>query len=201
MKGTIEYGVVYDESDTPEAEYGKGVTMAFQVDSDWDGRDEDSKSTTGWLVRLNNSVVFSGSKIQRRVATSTVEAETNGLETVFKEVEWYRDFLSELEIDVTPPTSVESDNAGALFFKAASAANIDRFVWFKNCMFHNAAYSAATTMTTAFSVHAAVGGSVILDGCSVLGVTDWSTDYTAVTGANMPDITAANAGFMETIAT
>ena len=105
---------MYDESDTPEAEYGQGVTMVFQVDSDWGGRDEDSKSTTGWLVRLNNSVVFSESKIQRRVATSTVEAETNGLEIVCKEVEWYRDFLSELEIDVTPPTSVESDNAGAL---------------------------------------------------------------------------------------
>jgi len=96
---------------------------------------------------------------------------------------------------------IYADNAGALFVKAASAADIDRFVLFQDCMFHNAAYSAATTMTTGFSIHAAVGGSDILDGCSILGVTDWSTDYTAVTGCNMPDITAANAGFMETIAT
>lgn len=94
-----------------------------------------------------------------------------------------------------------ADAATPIFVKAASAADIDRFVWFKNCMFHNAAYSSSTTLTTAMSIHAAVGGSVILDGCSVLGVTDWSTDYTAVTGCNMPDITAANAGFMETIAT
>jgi len=96
---------------------------------------------------------------------------------------------------------IYADNAGALFVKAASAADVDRFALFQDCMFHNAAYSGATTMTTGFSIHAAVGGSIILDGCSILGATDWSDDYTAVTGMNMPDITAANAGFMETIAT
>lgn len=94
-----------------------------------------------------------------------------------------------------------ADAATPVFVKADTAGDIDRFVWFKRCMFHNAAYSSSTTLTTAMNIHAAVGGSVILDGCSVLGVTDWSNDYTAVTGTNMPDITAANAGFMETIAT
>jgi len=94
-----------------------------------------------------------------------------------------------------------ADNAGALFFKAASAGDLDRFVWFKNCMFHNAIKSTASTLTTAFSLHAAVGGTVILDGCSVLGVTDWSTDYTALVGCNNPKITASNSGFMETITT
>lgn len=94
-----------------------------------------------------------------------------------------------------------ADAATPVFFKAASAADIDRFVWFKDCMFHNASYSTSTTLTTGFNLHAAVGGTVILDGCSVLGVTDWSTDYTALRGCNMPDITAANAGFMEQLAT
>jgi len=93
------------------------------------------------------------------------------------------------------------DNAGVLFVKAASAADIDRYAIFQNCIFHNAAYSSSTTMTVGFSLHAAVGGTVILDGCSALGVTDWSSDYTALRGMNMPDITAANAGFMEQLAT
>jgi hypothetical protein len=93
------------------------------------------------------------------------------------------------------------DNAGALFVKAASAADIDRYVHFQNCTFHNAVLSSSTTMTVGMSIHAAVGGTVILDGCSILGATDWSSDYTAVKGCNMPDITAANAGFMETVAT
>lgn len=94
-----------------------------------------------------------------------------------------------------------ADNAGHLFVKAASAASIDRYLTFKRCMFHNAVLSTSTTLTTAMSLHAAVGGSVILDGCSVLGVTDWSDYYTALRGCNMPDITAANSGFMETITT
>ncbi len=94
-----------------------------------------------------------------------------------------------------------TDDATALFVLADSAADVDRFVWFKNCTFHNAVLSSSTTMTVGFSIHAAVGGTVIVDGCSVLGVTDWSNDYTAVYGCNMPDITAANAGFMEKLAT
>ena len=96
---------------------------------------------------------------------------------------------------------LHTDDAAAVFVEAGAAADIDRFVWFKDCIFHNAVYSASTTITVGMTIHAAVGGSVILDGCSILGATDWSSDYTAVTGANMPDITAANAGFMERVAT
>jgi len=94
-----------------------------------------------------------------------------------------------------------TDAATPLFIKAASAASIDRFAWFKDCVFHNAVLSSSTTMTVGMSIHAAVGGTILLDGCSALGITDWSSDYTAVKGCNMPDITAANAGFMETVAT
>ena len=95
---------------------------------------------------------------------------------------------------------IHTDDAAATFVLADAASDIDRFVWFKNCVFHNADKSASTTMTVAMTVHAAVGGSVILDGCAVNGATDWANDYTAVMGCNMPDITAANAGFMEQIA-
>lgn len=94
-----------------------------------------------------------------------------------------------------------TDDAGAFFVIADSAADVDRFVWFKGCTFHNAIKSSSTTMTVGMSIHAAVGGSVILDNCSALGITDWSSDYTAVVGCNNPKITAQNSGFMETITT
>ena len=93
-----------------------------------------------------------------------------------------------------------TDDATAVFVLADEAADIDRFAWFKNCTFHNAVLSSSTEMTDGMTIHAAVGGTVILDGCSVLGVADWASDFTAVYGTNMPDITAANAGFMEKIA-
>ena len=114
IKGTIDFGIVYDESSSPEYRYGEGVSMSFQVDSDWGGRVGDSKSTTGWLCKINNSVVYSCSKIQRRPAKSTTEAESNGLEECCGEVEWYRDFLTELHINIEGPTPVWQDNNGAL---------------------------------------------------------------------------------------
>jgi len=94
-----------------------------------------------------------------------------------------------------------ADAATPVFFKAASAASIDRFVWFKSCMFHNATYSSGTTLTVGMDLHAAVGGSVILDGCAINGVTDWADDYTALRACNQPDVTASNSGFMEQVAT
>lgn len=90
-----------------------------------------------------------------------------------------------------------ADNAGALFVKAASAADIDRFVLFDHCIFHNAANSSASTMTTAMSTHAAVGGSVILHDCWLFGATDWSTDFTAIEAAgSMVQATGNTAGLM-----
>ena len=93
------------------------------------------------------------------------------------------------------------DNAGALFVKIDGSADIDRFVWFKDCLFLNAVQSTSTTMTAGFAIHATVGGTVILDGCGINGATDWANNYTNLYGVNMPDITAGNAGFMEQIAT
>ena len=114
VKGTLNYGIVYDERSSPDFKYGEGVKMSFQVDSDWGGRVGDSKSTTGWLCKINNSVVFSCSKIQRRPAKSTTEAESNGLEECCGEAEWYRDFLTELDISIEGPTPMWQDNNGAL---------------------------------------------------------------------------------------
>lgn len=114
LKGTKEFGIVYDESSSNTFSYGQGVNMLFQVDSDFGGRIEDSRSTTGWLVRLGNSTVYSGSAVQKRVALNTCEAESNGMELVCREVEWYRDFLGELEIKIEGPTIVQVDNNAAL---------------------------------------------------------------------------------------
>ena len=89
-----------------------------------------------------------------------------------------------------------ADNAGALFVKAASAADIDRFVEFKNCKFHNAVLSSGTTMTVAMDLHAAVGGTVILDNSWLLGATDWADDFTNVYFAGGTQATSATAGIM-----
>jgi len=96
---------------------------------------------------------------------------------------------------------VYTDDAAAVFVIADSAADVDRFAWFKNCTFHNASFSNSTTMTVGMTIHAAVGGTIILDGCTALGITDWASDYTAVVACNNPKVTAQNSGFMENVTT
>ena len=81
-----------------------------------------------------------------------------------------------------------ADNAGALFVKIDGSGDIDRFVWFKNCMFYNAIGSTGTALTGAMDVHASAGGLVILDYCSVVGVTngEWEAATNANIYINMP---------------
>ena len=114
IRGTIDDGIVYDMSSSGDFEYGQGVVCSFEVDSNWGGSLHDSKSVTGWLLKLNDSVVGSQTKNQSRPAISSLEAEFNGLEFVCRELEWTCDFLAELKINVPKPVQVFQDNMGAL---------------------------------------------------------------------------------------
>ena len=69
--------------------------------------------------------------------------------------------------------TVYSDNAGVLFVKIDGAADIDREIYFDNCVFYNPIGSGSTTMTAAMDVHASAGGDVILKDCVAIGATDW----------------------------
>ena len=111
MYHTATYGIVYDCSSVD-------VTQPFQlvayVDADWGGRMDDSKSTTGWILSLAGVTIYAASKIQRRPALSTAEAETNGVESVFKEIEWTVGFLGEVKIKVALPVPVREDNQATI---------------------------------------------------------------------------------------
>lgn len=85
---------------------------------------------------------------------------------------------------------VFTDDATALFVKAASAADIDRFVMFKGCLFHNAVQSSSTAMTVGMDIHAAVGGTVILENSTMIGATDLANNF-----ANLRANPASAAGY------
>ena len=89
-----------------------------------------------------------------------------------------------------------ADNAGHLWVKAASAADVDRFVEFKDCTFFNAIGSTGTTMTVGMDLHVSLGGLVLLTGTTMMvGATDWADNFTNVyTGGVVP--TAATSGLM-----
>lgn len=79
-----------------------------------------------------------------------------------------------------------ADAATPSFVKVDGSGDIDRFVYFRNCMFYNAIGSTATTVNQVASVHASAGGLVIFDYCSSVGATEWETTASTNVYLNMP---------------
>ena len=102
--------------------------------------------------------------IARSVANASIELRSASARNIFEDC-----FIP-----------VFADNSGALFVKIASSSDIDRFVMFKNSMFHNAANSTATTMTVGMDLGASIGGTVILYNTYFFGCTNGADDFTAV---------------------
>ena len=92
------------------------------VDSDWGGRLEDSKSTTGWILQLAGVPIMSASKIQKRPALSTPEAEWNGLETTCRIIEWTKGILNELGVKIILPVPIAQDNTTAIKLSSDSVS-------------------------------------------------------------------------------
>lgn len=64
-------------------------------------------------------------------------------------------------------------DAAAPFFVSVDASGLDRYVMFKNCIFHNSPIGGGTTLTDAMNIDANPGGIVILDNCSKINTTGW----------------------------
>lgn len=81
-----------------------------------------------------------------------------------------------------------ADAATPLFVDIPGAGDIDRFIWFQNCLFYNAVGSTGTSLTAAMNVHASAGGLVILDYCTLIGVTngEWAAATNSNIYINMP---------------
>ena len=80
--------------------------------------------------------------------------------------------------------------AGADFWLKVGASGMDRYVLFDNCTFVNPIASAATTLTTGFSMNASPGGAVLLQNCLTYGAT--AIDTAGKTFQNLAN--AATAG-------
>ena len=65
-------------------------------DADWAGDHADRKSTTGYLVRINNNTVSWSAKKQNTTSLSSAEAEYMAIASAAQETIWMRQFLTEL---------------------------------------------------------------------------------------------------------
>jgi hypothetical protein len=106
VKGTIDFGILYGESDA--------LQLTGYTDSDWAGSVDDWKSTTGYVFSLGTGAVSWASKKQHVVSLSSIEAEYRAATKGACEAVWLRRILGDLMLEQTKPTILFCDNQGVL---------------------------------------------------------------------------------------
>ena len=86
------------------------------TDSDWAGSPEDSKSTTGFYIKLANAVFLWNSHQQKTVALSSTEAEYMALSDCSHQVIWIRNMFGEIGFNLLS-IPICGDNQGFIFIE------------------------------------------------------------------------------------
>ena len=112
LKGSKNVGLTYPIS--VAGQENKEIEITVLVDSDLAGT-ADKKSTTGYLIYINDRLVMYRTKKQSTVATSTCNAELNGIVEAAKATLWLRGLLFEdLGLPIRTPTNIYNDNLPAI---------------------------------------------------------------------------------------
>ena len=108
LKGTVGYGLVFKAGDSK-------WKLSGASDSDLAGDLATSRSTSGYFTKLGQfGVIVASSKLERKISTSTGQAETYAMVSLVKEVVWERHLLRELRHAQVEPTATACDNDGVL---------------------------------------------------------------------------------------
>eukprot|EP00253_Pinus_taeda_P013345 PITA_13345 len=102
LRGTINYCLKYDKRND--------VQLIGYTDSDWGGREQDGRSTTGGCFSLGSSMVSWMRRKQDIAALSSVKVEYVATCEVSREAVWLRKLLSDLFEGPVNPTVILCDN-------------------------------------------------------------------------------------------
>ncbi|CAJ2660445.1 unnamed protein product [Trifolium pratense] len=108
LQGTMEYGVLYPNSD------GKKGKLIGYSDSDWSGDKVERKSTMGYVFTLFDCPISWSSKKQNVVALSTCEAEYISACNAACQGIWLQSLLQEMKIDIEDGVELMVDNKSAI---------------------------------------------------------------------------------------
>src|SRR5262249_39008897 len=87
------------------------TSLVAYSDANWAEDPEDRRSTSGYVIKLGNSVISWSSKKQATVATSSTEAEYMAAAYCTRHLIWLRSLLVDLGVDLThSPTKLFIDN-------------------------------------------------------------------------------------------
>ena len=108
LRGTTNHGLVFQPGDNEWVLSGK-------ADSDLTGDLRTARSTLGGFLKMGeHGPVFFQSKLERKIATATGQAETYGMRDLVKSTEWVRHLLDELSYGQKNSTKLGCDNDGVV---------------------------------------------------------------------------------------
>ena len=108
LKGTTNYGLKYARTNSGEVEL-----MAY-ADADFAGDMKERKSTSGFVLKVNDCSISWRSKKQKEIATGTADAECVAVCYCCKELVWLRRLLKEFGWSQQRPTTVHEDNQACI---------------------------------------------------------------------------------------
>src|SRR6202045_2092894 len=119
LNGNRKLGLLYDGKKQPldkvsliQNEYR--LNISAYTDADWGGDLDERKSTTGYIIKVNDCVVSWVSKKQSTVALSTAEAEYMAISAAVQEIKWITQLLDELNYQQAEIPVLYSDNKAAI---------------------------------------------------------------------------------------
>ena len=116
LKGTIDLklrvgGCPTSDSGGPPSQ---GMQVSGFSDSDYAAEKDGRRCTTGYVMKVGDSVISWSSKLQSTPALSTTESEYMGLCAAAREGQYLRMLLDDIGIGVDGPTLLYGDNQGSL---------------------------------------------------------------------------------------
>ncbi len=125
LSGTKEIPLTMDGKLNGKPLANAEICLSAFTDSDWAGDRSDSKSTSGSVIKINNSPVLWLSKKQTTVARSSCEAEIIAIGETVRELQWIHGLLIELNFlsNRSPPATIYCDNASSVRIGTRDLAN------------------------------------------------------------------------------
>jgi transposase InsO family protein len=112
LNGTKELGLIYEGNEGTLNSHS--VNIEVYTDADWAGDLDARKSTTGYVIMIDNCIVSWVSKKQSTVSLSTAEAEYMSISSALQEMKWITQFLSEINYTQSSIPILYCDNQAAI---------------------------------------------------------------------------------------
>ena len=107
LKGTIEYGIIF------LAGFKEDGVITGQADADFAGDLSSSRSTSGGFLKVGQlGTICCRSSLEKKISTSTGQAETYALASLVKDVVWTRQLAHDMRRSMSGPTALDTDNQG-----------------------------------------------------------------------------------------